>query len=55
MQCMLTLQSSKSWSVCFLVFKVKQESKSDDILFTSQGVFFTEVLEGLSQTTWVVT
>ena len=44
---MLTLQSSKSRIVCLLIVKVKHNSQGDDILFTSQGVSFTEVLEGL--------
>ena len=44
---MLTLQSSKSWIVCLLMFKVNRDSQGDDILLTSQGVSFTEVLEGL--------
>ena len=45
---MLTLQSFKSWSGCFQMFKVKQDSQGDDILLTLQGVVsFTDVLEGL--------
>ena len=32
------------------MFKVKRESQGDDILLTSQGVFFTEVLGGLNFT-----
>ena len=44
---MLTLQSSKSRIVCLLIVKVKHDSQGDDILLTSQGVSFTEVLEGL--------
>ena len=43
---MLTLQSSKPQIVCLLVFKVKRDSQGDDILITSQGVSFTEVLDG---------
>ena len=46
---MLTLQSSKSWIVCLLMFKVNRDSQGDDILLTSQGVSFTEVLEGLKK------
>ena len=44
---MLILQSSKSRSVCLLMFEVKRDSLGDVILLTSQGVFFTEVQEGL--------
>ena len=40
----LTFQSSKSWIVCLLIFKVNQ---GDVILLTSQGVSFTEVQKGL--------
>ena len=43
---MLTLQSSKSWIVRLLIFKVKQDSLGDVILLTSQVVSFTEVQEG---------
>ena len=46
---MLTLQSSKSRSVCLLMFEVKQDSIGDVILLTSQGVSFTVVQEGLTQ------
>ena len=45
---MLTLQSSKSWSVCLLMFDVKQDSQGDVILLTSPGVSFTEIPEGLN-------
>ena len=44
---MLTLQSPKSPIVCLLIFKVNQDSLRDVILWTSQGVSFTEVQEGL--------
>ena len=44
---MLTLQSSKSRIVCLLIVKGEHDSQGDDILFTSQGVSFSEVLEGL--------
>ena len=44
---MLTLQSSKSRIVFLLMFKVKRDIQCDDIVLTSQGVSFTEVLEGL--------
>ena len=44
---MLTLQSSQSWIVCLLIFKVNQDSHVDVILLASQGVSFTEVQEGL--------
>ena len=30
--CKLTLQSSKSWIVCLLIFKVKHDSQGDDII-----------------------
>ena len=33
---MLTLQSSKSWIVCLLIFKVNQDSQGVVILLTSQ-------------------
>ena len=44
---MLTLQSSKSWIICLLIFKVNQDSQVDVILLASQGVSFTKVQEGL--------
>ena len=37
----------KSQIVCLLIFKVNQDSQVDVILLASQGVSFTEVLEGL--------
>ena len=43
---MLIIQSPKSRIVCLLMFKVKRDSQGDDILLTSQGFSFTEVLEG---------
>ena len=42
---MLTLQSSKSPSVYWLIFKVNQDNPDDVILLASQGVSFTEVQE----------
>ena len=42
-----TLQSSKSWSVYLLIFKVNQDNLDDVILLASQGVSCTEVQEGL--------
>ena len=36
-----------SGPVCLLIVKVKHDNQGDDILFTSQGVSFTEVFEGL--------
>ena len=44
---MLSLQSSMSQIVCLLIVKVKHDSQGNDIFFTSQGVSFSEVLEGL--------
>ena len=44
----LTLQSSKPWIVCLLIFEVNQDSLGDVILLTSHGVSFTEVQEGLN-------
>ena len=44
---MLTLQSFKTQSVCFLMFEVKRDRQGDVILLSSQGVSFTEVQEGL--------
>ena len=38
---MLTLQSFKSRSVCFLMFEVKRDSQGDVILLSLQGVSFT--------------
>ena len=46
---MLTLQCSQSRIVCLLMVKVKQDSLGDVILFTSQGVSFKEVQEGLNE------
>ena len=48
-ECMLTLQSSKSRIFCLLIVKGEHDSQGDDILFTSQGVSFSEVLEGLNE------
>ena len=45
---MLTLQSSKSRIVCLQMFKENQDRIGDVILFTSQGVSFTEVQEGVN-------
>ena len=44
---MLTLQSSKAWIVCSLIFEVNKDSQFDVILLALQGVSFTEVQEGL--------
>ena len=49
--CMLTLQSSRSRSVCLLMFEVKRDSLGDVILLTSQGFSFTEVQDGLNVST----
>ena len=42
---MLTLQPSKSRSVCLLMFKINQDSLGDVILLTSQGVSFTDLAQ----------
>ena len=44
---MQTLQSSKSWIVCVLVFKVKLDSLGYNVLLATQDVSFAEVQEGL--------
>ena len=45
---MLTLHSSKFRIVCLLIVKEKHGSQGDDILFPSQGVSFSDVLEKTS-------
>ena len=45
---MQTLQSSKSWIVCVLVFKVKLDSLGYNVLLATQDVSFAEVQEGLN-------
>ena len=42
-----SLQSSMSQIVSLIIVKVKHDSQGNDIFFTSQGVSFSEVLEGL--------